>query len=109
MTVNLSPLSIQELETLAVKVQEEIERKKAQARKNLLADLQKLARDNGVSLEELLAETGAKVKPAKAKAKVAPKYRNPNNAEQTWTGRGRQPVWVAALLAEGKTLADLEI
>lgn len=26
--------------------------------------------------------------------KVAPKYRNPKEPDQTWTGRGRAPVWV---------------
>lgn len=33
---------------------------------------------------------------------VAPKYRNPNNTEQTWSGRGRAPKWAAELKAEGK-------
>ena len=26
--------------------------------------------------------------------KVPPKYRNPENPEQTWTGRGNKPAWV---------------
>lgn len=46
------------------------------------------------------------VKPAfapKAKgAKVAPKYRNPANAEQTWTGRGIAPLWARELREAGK-------
>jgi DNA-binding protein H-NS len=33
--------------------------------------------------------------------KVAPKYRNPANPEQTWTGRGVSPVWVQALKTAG--------
>jgi len=36
-----------------------------------------------------------------ATRKVAPKYRNPANAKDTWTGRGRQPRWLAALTAKG--------
>ena len=35
-------------------------------------------------------------------AKVAPKYRNPSNHEQTWSGRCVTPKWVAELKAEGK-------
>jgi len=31
------------------------------------------------------------------RGKVAPKYRNPANPEQTWTGRGRSPLWVQDL------------
>ena len=37
------------------------------------------------------------------------KYRNPDNSAETWTGRGRQPKWVAAALASGKSLDDLKI
>ena len=33
--------------------------------------------------------------------KVAPKYRNPANSEQTWTGRGVSPTWVQELKAAG--------
>jgi DNA-binding protein H-NS len=40
-------------------------------------------------------------KGALAGKKVAPKYRNPANAEQTWTGRGVSPTWVQALKAAG--------
>jgi DNA-binding protein H-NS len=36
------------------------------------------------------------------RAKVAPKYRNPTNAAQTWTGRGRTPLWVQALKDAGQ-------
>lgn len=41
--------------------------------------------------------------------KVPPKYRNPANKSETWTGRGRQPKWVAASLKSGKKLEDLAI
>lgn len=34
--------------------------------------------------------------------KIAPKYRNPKDKEQTWTGRGRMPLWAAELQAAGK-------
>ncbi len=34
--------------------------------------------------------------------KVPPKYRNPKDKEQTWTGRGRMPLWAADLHAAGK-------
>ena len=37
---------------------------------------------------------------------MLPKYRNPENADETWSGRGRQPKWVQAALAGGETLAD---
>jgi DNA-binding protein H-NS len=41
--------------------------------------------------------------------KVKPKYRNPNNKSQTWTGRGRMPLWMVALVKKGKKAADFAI
>lgn len=41
--------------------------------------------------------------------KVAPKYRNPANKNETWTGRGKQPLWLAALTKKGKKLEEFLI
>lgn len=41
--------------------------------------------------------------------KVIPKYQNPAEPTETWSGRGRQPRWVSAQLASGKTLDDFTI
>ena len=38
--------------------------------------------------------------------KVPPKYRNPEKRSETWTGRGRKPLWMAALVKKGKKPAD---
>ena len=40
---------------------------------------------------------------------VAPKYRNPGNASETWSGRGRQPKWLEEKIAGGKSLDDFLI
>ena len=40
---------------------------------------------------------------------VLPKYKNPNDAEQTWTGRGRRPRWVEDCLSGGMSLEDIAI
>ena len=35
---------------------------------------------------------------------VFPKYRNPANPAETWSGRGKQPRWIVAQLKSGKKL-----
>ena len=40
---------------------------------------------------------------------VAPKYRNPNDASETWSGRGKRPRWLVALLKAGKHIEDFRI
>jgi DNA-binding protein H-NS len=41
--------------------------------------------------------------------KVFPKYQNPKNPTETWSGRGRQPRWLSPQLESGKKLDDFRI
>ena len=41
--------------------------------------------------------------------KVFPKYRNPKNPAETWSGRGKQPRWLTAQLRSGKKVKDFLI
>ena len=41
--------------------------------------------------------------------KVLPKYQNPRNPAERWSGRGKQPHWVRAQLKAGKKLDHLLI
>jgi DNA-binding protein H-NS len=43
-------------------------------------------------------------RPRRAYPKVLPKYQNPKNNAETWSGRGKQPHWVQAQLRAGKKL-----
>ena len=40
---------------------------------------------------------------------VKPKFRNPGNPAETWSGRGRQPHWVVEQLRLGKRMEELKI
>jgi DNA-binding protein H-NS len=81
--IDLDPLTIGELEQLAKRVGQEIARKRAAGR-------------------EWLEQHGARIV-----ERDAPKYQNPNNAAQTWSGKGKQPKWVEDVLAQGHSLESL--
>lgn len=75
-----------------------------------IAHIVKIAKESSITVEQIAAalkdgktpKTKRAVTAAKVtRAKVAPKYRNPENAAQTWTGRGKQPLWVQALQQAG--------
>lgn len=104
MHIELDGLSLKELKDLRNQVEKAIQtfedRKKAAA----LAELEEAAKKLGFSLSELTAAGGAKKRKS-----VAPKYANPANASETWTGRGRRPRWVEQALASGKSLDSLAI
>jgi DNA-binding protein H-NS len=41
--------------------------------------------------------------------RLAPKYRNPNNRQETWAGRGIMPRWLKALVAKGHKPAEFAV
>jgi DNA-binding protein H-NS len=102
----------------AIRKQRELLDKKEQALKSkshdkVLAQIVNMAKEAGLTAADITKalSSGKPAKAAKApKAakkgalagkKVAAKYRNPANPEQTWTGRGVSPTWVQALKAAG--------
>jgi DNA-binding protein H-NS len=40
---------------------------------------------------------------------VSPKFRNPAQLDQTWSGRGKRPRWVIELLNAGMSIRDFQI
>ena len=78
----------------------------------------KLARELAIEkarLEERLQKLGSASKiitsdrQRRPYPKVLPKYRNPNDPAETWSGRGKQPRWLVAQLRAGKKLDDFRI
>lgn len=102
--MNIDEMSLDELKTLRKRVEKAIAGYEDRKKKEALDQLEKAARDMGFSLAEL---TGAGS--AKPRRTVPPKYANPADPSQTWTGRGRKPRWVQDALDSGKSLDDLAI
>ena len=72
----------------------------AQAKK-IIVQFDLNARELGLA-NQVSASVGRKAS-GDARAIVAPKYRDPQNPENTWTGRGKPPRWLANAIAAGKS------
>jgi DNA-binding protein H-NS len=111
MAIDISKLNETQLTALMAKIQARLHElqieKVARVRDKVIA----MITSEGVDYAELMEHTAfARRKKRAAKvAKVAPKYRNPDDRSQTWSGRGRQPRWFAAALKRGKTERSLLI
>lgn len=103
--INLGKMSMDELKALKKDVEKAISEFESRKRAEALKEMQAVAKKHGLSVEELVG----KRKKGKAKAKAPAKYRNPADTSQTWSGRGRQPVWYKEAVAAGKSLKSLEI
>jgi DNA-binding protein H-NS len=81
-------------------------------------ELRRLAREAGyeVTLTKIGEEPGRRGRgrpgkggSGKSRKPVQPKYRNPDDPSETWSGRGRQPKWVQMAIAHDRKLEDLAI
>jgi DNA-binding protein H-NS len=89
---NLVSMSIEDLLTLRDDIGRVLSKKSEQLRQQLAA----LGADIGRHI-------GPKARVSAMRGrKVAPKYRNPKEATQTWAGRGAMPRWMAAEIKKGK-------
>lgn len=107
MAIDLSGLNVADLEKLISDAKARIDVVKKQQFAEMRRALEAQARNAGFDIYELFS--GRAPRAAGDKKAVAPKYRNPANAAQTWTGRGKQPVWVRDAIAAGKSLESMAI
>jgi DNA-binding protein H-NS len=92
-----------ELQSLARDIEVELRRRGDEERKRILAQMKELAASVDMTLDDFIAYSSSK------KTKGEPKYQNPDNSRQTWTGRGKRPSWIKAVLAQGGSLEDMLI
>lgn len=105
--MDLSTLALTELKHLLATIPAEIKKREKEDKAKALKELEAFAAERGFSLDELLSNTPIKAK--KEKGTVAVKYRHPKQANLTWTGRGRQPKWIAEFLSQGGSLPELTV
>lgn len=112
--VDISKLSYQELKDLMEQTENEVENRKEQAIKDLRGEFDQKLHDAGFSIRELYPEIfkfsgTASASGTKSKQSLTPKYRNPDNHEETWTGRGRVIAWVLRVAEEkGVSVEDIK-
>jgi len=111
----LKRLSVDELLILRDSVESILDQRVEQERRELQHRLRRLQGfESDKSKKKNRGAETAKAPKARArlklvKKKVPPKYRNPERAEETWTGRGLRPRWLTAALKSGKSIDDFRI
>jgi DNA-binding protein H-NS len=96
----LEKMSYAELAETRTQIDRLMVEKQNSERVALRQKLADMAKEHGLTLDEVLG------KGRKGKGSVAPKYRDPKNPENTWTGRGRMPLWMVAATKGNKTKKD---
>lgn len=105
--MELTSLSVAELKMLLEQIPAEIKRREKADKARIRQELEELAAKSGYTLDELLNDAASSVR--KKPGTVAVKYRHPTEVALAWTGRGRQPKWVAEFISGGGTMAQLTV
>ncbi|WP_201550107.1 H-NS histone family protein [Psychrobacter fjordensis] len=101
--IDLENLNVDELRAITENAQQLIAKKQHQRLYDAYVKFEEIAEESNASIEEILkaGETLEK--------KRSIKYRNTDNNEETWTGRGRKPTWLVEALAAGRDIEDFAI
>jgi DNA-binding protein H-NS len=105
-SINIDKLSLKELQDLEMKVKKAIAAAVVREKEEFRQDVAALAAKRGIAISEVFPV--GKAMRGKG-GKVAIKYRNRDNPSETWTGRGRQPKWLAAALKKGAKITDFAV
>jgi len=104
--IDLGNLSVPELQELAKTVENEIEKRQSESKKVVLDQIKELAQSIGMTIEDVIGRG----KKSQKRSALPPStmYVNPENPQQTWSGRGRRPNWAREMLGRGIPLTTLE-
>ena len=93
---------LENLERHKAEVLRSVEQRKRQEKKAVTQQLREFAASKGFSWDELFSDGTVPTKiDGRGRYKSMPRFRNPNNPDQTWTGRGTRPQWFKDALNSG--------
>ena len=98
--IDLSGLNIDQLAEFVGKAQAQMASCEKQRRKELRSELGRRVAAEGYNLNDIFPELGTGAVGGRQRRKMPVKFRNPQNPDETWTGIGRSPRWVQAILDE---------
>lgn len=105
MAINLDSLSPAELKALIKSAEAQMESARKNQVQEVRAKIDALLKGARLTIEEVYPRRGGKGANG-PKAPVAPKYRNPADATQTWSGRGKRPAWFSEALKKRGVTSD---
>jgi DNA-binding protein H-NS len=105
--LNLDSMSVDEMWQLHEEIGRVLSLRLTSEKRELEKRLEQLRRDKQLpSSNEMKELTRA---PRRNYPRVHPKYQNPQEPHETWSGRGKTPRWLVAALKTGHKLEDFAI
>lgn len=107
---DLEAAGLEELEAHRQQVDARIAALRAEKREGVLGQVRELLASIGETPETAFGgRRRSGTSRSSSGGRVAAKYRNPDNPAETWTGRGKQPVWLRERLGRGEKLDQFKV
>jgi DNA-binding protein H-NS len=87
----LRKMGLEELVELQTDIGIVLQEKREEATNDFRMQIEEKAKELGIDIYSLY---GMRRRGPKSGGTVPPKYRNPKDHSQTWSGRGREPAWI---------------
>jgi DNA-binding protein H-NS len=116
--MDISAMSVNELQKLRTRVEKEIESRNKKQRGQAMDEIKSIVAKYGLKLDEVMGRPAVR-KPRNEASKTVAKstkktaavlYRHPENPVLTWSGgRGRPPQWIKDWKASGRNLDEARV
>jgi DNA-binding protein H-NS len=105
--IDLDVMSMDEMWRLHEKIGQVLSVRLTSEKRELEKRLAQLRREN--EMHAAPTEASGLSRERRKYPRVYPKYRNPNEPSETWSGRGKQPRWLVAALKTGHRIEEFMI
>jgi DNA-binding protein H-NS len=109
--LNLAAMSIDEMWQLHEEISQLLSVRLTSEKRELEKRLAQLRREKDMPQSQPESSRSSKDAPRERRKypRVFPKYRNPDEPSETWSGRGKQPRWLTAALKTGHKIEEFVI
>jgi DNA-binding protein H-NS len=110
--LNLEAMTVDEMWQLHEEISRVLSVRLTSEKRELEKRLAQLRREKEIRQPEQTETSSAKITalaPRRKYPHVFPKYRNPKEPSETWSGRGKQPRWLVAAVNAGRRIDEFLI
>lgn len=107
--LDLDAMSTDEMWQLHMEIDRLLSTRLTLEKRELEKRLARLRRENEIPPTEAIPVERNLTPERRKYPRVLPKYQNPNKPTETWSGRGKQPRWLAAALNTGHSIEEFVI
>ncbi len=98
-------MTLKQIEVLEARIADAKAAAEEEAKAEVKAKIDAILESAGLTIADLYP----RAKQAKGRSKAGVKFRNPKDPSQTWTGRGRKPLWLVEAVKKGAKLESFAV